>query len=61
MSRTLGCVGVVVDAKPEAVEYYRAFGSEQIEVLEGMLGERPQPITMFLSVQSIPVPRRDRP
>jgi predicted N-acetyltransferase YhbS len=58
MSGTLGCVGVVVDAKPEAVEYYRAFGFEEIEVLEGMLGERPLPITMFLPLQSIPVPVR---
>lgn len=53
-AETIGCVGVVVDAKPEAVAYYRRYGFEELEVLEGALDSRPQPAAMFLPLSAIP-------
>lgn len=51
---TLGCVGVVVDAKPEAISYYARFGFVMPEVLQGHLGDRPRPVPMFLEIGAIP-------
>jgi GNAT superfamily N-acetyltransferase len=53
MSRTVGCTGVVVDAKPEAVSFYTRFGFERIEFLEGALADRPLPVSMFLPIGTI--------
>lgn len=53
MRRTVGCFGVVVDAKPDAVGFYTRFGFEPIEVLQGALADRPKPVAMFLSVSTI--------
>jgi len=49
----LGCVGVVVDAKPGAENYYSRYGFVALEAAEGMLEERPTPKPMFLSVTTI--------
>ncbi len=55
MAGEIGCVGVVVDAKHEAVGFYGRFGFEAIEdVLEGELGDRPKPTPMFLPLRMIP-------
>ena len=54
MADRFGCVGVIVDAKPEAVEYYRRYGFEPLEVLQGALGDRPQPLSMFLPLAEVP-------
>lgn len=54
MSDRTGCVGVVVDAKPNAVSYYEQFGFEPFEVISGELGDRPSPLPMFLPLGSIP-------
>jgi GNAT superfamily N-acetyltransferase len=51
---SIGCVGVVVDAKPEAVAYYQRYGFEELEVVEGALDSRPQPKAMFLPLGAIP-------
>lgn len=48
ISAEAGCVGVVVDAKPEAVAFYLKLGFEPLEVVAGELGDRPQPTAMFL-------------
>jgi predicted N-acetyltransferase YhbS len=53
MAEDLGCIGVVVDAKPGAVGFYAQFGFLPMEVLEGQSAERPQPMAMFLAVQEI--------
>jgi GNAT superfamily N-acetyltransferase len=53
MSEKFGCVGVVVDAKPDAVSFYRQYGFSELEVLEGLLGDRPEPVPMFLPLGSI--------
>ena len=48
-----GCLGVVVDAKPPAVGFYQGLGFTPLAVVRGQLGERPEPLPMFLSVRSI--------
>lgn len=48
-----GCVGVVVDAKPQAVSFYTQLGFMALEVLSGELGRRPEPLPMFLPIQLI--------
>ena len=54
MSQELGCIGVLVDAKPEAVAFYRRYGFEALEVLEGALAEAPEPVALFLPLSAIP-------
>ena len=53
MSEELGCVGVVVDAKPEAVAFYEKLGFTRLELAAGELGDRPQPVALFLSIAEI--------
>jgi len=49
---TLGCVGVVTDAKPDAVTYHEKLGFVSLEgVREGSLHGGPTP--MFLGIQTI--------
>lgn len=48
-----GCVGVVVDAKPEAVAFYSALGFESIELFSGALADRPEPVAMLLPIRQI--------
>lgn len=48
-----GCVGVVVDAKPQAVSFYTQLGFMALEALSGELGSRPEPLPMFLPIQVI--------
>ncbi len=50
----VGCVGVVVDAKPAAVTFYRRFGFEELGVIEGGLLDRPAPSALFLPLSAIP-------
>lgn len=46
---SLGCVGVVTDAKPEAVEFYRRYGFEPLEgVREGALHGDTRPLFLHL-------------
>lgn len=51
---TVGCLGVVVDAKPDAVGFYEKLGFIPLEVTAGELGDRPQPQPMFLELRAIP-------
>ena len=54
MADEMGCIGVVVDAKPEAIAYYEKLGFIALEVSSGQLGDRPQPTPMFLELGAIP-------
>ena len=55
MARAVGCVGVVVDAKAEAMAFYGRFGFEVIDgLVEGELGDRPVATPMFLPLGLIP-------
>ena len=50
-----GCIGVVVDAKPDAVAFYSTLGFKAIELVSGTLGDRPEPVAMLLAIQQIEV------
>ena len=50
MAAEIGCVGLVVDAKPDAVSFYEKLGFLRLDVVAGELGDRPQPLAMFLEV-----------
>ena len=52
----IGCVGVVVDAKADAVGFYRAYGFEPLVTVEGALLDCPAPTPMFLPLSAIPLP-----
>lgn len=52
-SENLGCVGLVVDAKPEAASFYSKFGFFTLDLEAGELGSRPAPVLMFLSIRDI--------
>jgi len=54
MASRIGCVGVVVDVKPEAGTFYERYGFEAIETIQGNLGDRPSPTPMFLPLRKIP-------
>ena len=49
----VGCIGVIVDAKSDAVTYYSLLGFKPIDLISGALGDRPEPIAMFLSINQI--------
>ena len=53
MRDRVGCVGVVVDAKPDAVAFYSALGFKTVDLVSGALGDRPEPVAMFLPVGQI--------
>ena len=50
----IGCVGILVDAKPGAVGFYEKLGFIQLGVFAGELGDRPVPTSMFLPLGSVP-------
>lgn len=56
MAEELGCIGVVVDAKPEAIPFYTKLGFIDLGATAGQLGDRPEPRPMFLELGAIPKP-----
>ena len=54
MADDIGCVGVLVDAKPESVAFYERLGFLRLEGVAGELGDRPTPLPMFLEVGQLP-------
>ena len=55
MRDRVGCTGVVVDAKPDAVDFYSGLGFKVIELVSGALGDRPEPVAMLLPIREIAV------
>ena len=49
-----GCVALVVDAKPAAVDFNQRDGFEAFEIISGALGDRPAPLPMILPLGSTP-------
>lgn len=50
MAVDVGCAGVVVDAKPDAVAFYERLGFVHLDTEAGQLGDRPEPAPMFLEM-----------
>lgn len=48
-----GCIGIVVDAKRDAVSFYSNLGFDPLEVTEGEIGEKPTPKPMFLPIREV--------
>jgi GNAT superfamily N-acetyltransferase len=48
-----GCIGIVVDAKPDAKGFYSSLGFDALEVVEGEMGEKPTPKPMFLPIREV--------
>lgn len=57
MRDALGCVGLVVDAKAEAVSFYARYGFTEVETEEGAAATRPPPTVMFLPLGAVPARR----
>jgi GNAT superfamily N-acetyltransferase len=53
MADDYGCVGVIVDAKPDAMAFYSKYGFLGVEAIEGASDARPAPTPMFLSIRAI--------
>ncbi len=54
MVHSVGCIGVVVDAKREAMAFYERYGFELFQIMRGGLDSRPAPLPMFLPINAIP-------
>ena len=48
-----GCIGVVVDALPGRVAFYADLGFVEVELVSGHSPIRPQPVAMFLALDSV--------
>jgi len=53
MSDDYGCVGILVDAKADAVELYARVGFSRLEISEGGIESRPSPTPMFLPLDLV--------
>ncbi len=48
-----GCVGIVVDAKSDAISFYKKLGFIELEVEQGKLNVHPLQTTMFISTKMV--------
>jgi predicted N-acetyltransferase YhbS len=53
MAARIGCIGVLVDAKPGAINFYERLGFEPQTSVEGQVAARPEPTPMFLHISTI--------
>jgi GNAT superfamily N-acetyltransferase len=53
MAHDDGCVGVIVDAKPNAEAFYVKYGFVAVDAVEGRSDARPAPTPMFLSIRAM--------
>ena len=53
MAEDYGCVGIVVDAKEQAVEFYAKYGFVPLDAVEGASDARPALTPMFLAMRAI--------
>jgi GNAT superfamily N-acetyltransferase len=54
----VGCVGLLVDAKPAAVAFYEKLGFVPVSLIEGGARNIPAPVAMYLPLGAVPRPRR---
>jgi GNAT superfamily N-acetyltransferase len=50
----VGCVGVLVDAKPNSVSFYEPYGFVKLASVEGALAITPRATPMYLPLGSVP-------
>lgn len=48
-----GCIGVVVDAKIDAVAFYKKLGFIELDLIRGVSKVHPLPVPMFMVIQTI--------
>jgi hypothetical protein len=48
-------VGMIVDAKPDAVAFHSSLGFKPMDLISGALGDRPEPVAMFLPIGQIAI------
>jgi predicted N-acetyltransferase YhbS len=53
MADRVGCAGIVVDAKPDAVPFYEKYGFTPFQLIEGESDARPRPTPMWLAVATL--------
>ena len=53
MASDYGCVGIAVDAKPDAVDFYTKFGFTPKAAVAGGMHVFPNPIPMWLSIAKL--------
>jgi GNAT superfamily N-acetyltransferase len=53
MADDFGCIGVIVDAKRDAIDFYAKYGFVAADAVEGRSDARPEPLLMFLSLREI--------
>ncbi len=58
MAREYGCVGIIVDAKHGAKEFYAKYGFVELIAVEGASDTRPSPTPMFLAMRAITTSKR---
>ena len=46
----VGCIGVVVDAKEDAVAFYKKLGFIELDAKKGRVKSYPMPVLMFISI-----------
>ncbi len=56
MAMLVGCVGMIVDAKPGAVDFYTRLGFQPMAARAGALNHRPEPTPLFLPLVGVPRP-----
>lgn len=54
MANDVGCAGLLVDAKSDAVAFYTTLGFVQLDTVAGELGDRPPTTLMFLELGQVP-------
>lgn len=57
MRDRLGCVGLLVDAKPQSIAFYERYGFTALQLHQGFVEARPRPVPLFLPLGSVPPPR----
>lgn len=57
MRDELGCVGLLVDAKPDAISFYEQYGFVRVNAVEGEADRRPRPSLLYLPLGAVPEPR----
>lgn len=53
MADEVGCAGVVVDAKAEAVDFYAKYGFAAFDLVQGQSDARPRPTPMWLPMRAV--------